>query len=87
MDRTITLTLWAGSDSTSWTPLGTTSWTVNTGGAFDFLSKSFSTSNYTFASDEPFRLEVDFDGGGYPNERISWNGSCNDSRIEVPDIN
>jgi CSLREA domain-containing protein len=87
VNRTITLTLWAGSDSTSWTSLGTTGWTVNTGGTYDFLSRSFSTSVFTFASDERFRLEVDFDGGGDPNERISWDGSYNDSRIEVPDVN
>jgi hypothetical protein len=87
VNRKITLTLWAGSDSTSWTSLGTTGWTVNTSGVYDFLSKSFSTSIFTFASDERFRLEVDFTGGGDPNEKISWDGSYNNSRIEIPDIN
>jgi FtsP/CotA-like multicopper oxidase with cupredoxin domain len=76
--KTINLTLYGGTTS-----LGTTAWVVNTGGATQLLSTSFSTSAYTFAAGERLQLLIDLTTpfGGY----IYWDGATrSESRVVVP---
>ena len=86
VSRDVTMTLYRGSTAGGWTSIGTNTWPVDTGGLGLLLSMNLATGSYTFGPDEHLRFEVNFDGGGNPAERISWDGIYWESRIEVPSI-
>jgi uncharacterized delta-60 repeat protein len=82
-EQTIQLALWAGSDATGWSYLGSTSWQLADLGVPVFASTLISTNPYTFGSGEGLRLDVDLPVGS-TGTRVYWDGIYNDSRIEVP---
>lgn len=79
-DNIINLELFGGSTS-----LGTKAWTVNTGGAIQLESTTFSTSGYPFAEGERLRLYVDMPGG-FPAPMIYWDGDYSSSRLVIPEV-
>jgi len=84
VDRGLALVISAGSGA-SWTALGSTSQTVNTGGGVALLTVPVANSSYTFSAGERLRLEVQGSFGVMPNG-VYWDGAYNDSRLVAPAI-
>jgi len=78
---TYTLTLKAGSDSNGWTTLGSTSWQIDTGGAIQEESTTFSCNQYTFNQNDRLQLEIVIPPFGF----FSWD-SVHNSYIDTPSI-
>ncbi len=82
VDRGLTLVISAGMGA-SWTVLGSTSQTVNTGGVVTLLTLPVANSSHTFAAGERLRLEVQGAFGLAPNG-VYWDGAYNDFAVGGP---
>jgi len=84
VDRGLTLVISAGMGA-SWTALGSTTQTVNTGGVVALLTVPVANASHIFSAGERLRLEVQGSFGVMPNG-VYWDGAYNDSRLVAPAI-